>query len=136
MIPWNNIDGLGAATPTVVPIGTVSAVGPSYSLPAGSVWVNQAGDQYLSASDAAKIGSLCFDPFPGRYVVSGNGVYSALQCQQKDLISSSPALSMAAGPLALAAIAYFLLPPNMRLFVALPLAAWGVFGAMTANVVL
>jgi hypothetical protein len=123
-----------APTPTVVPVGTVSTVGPSYLLPAGSVWVNQAGDQYLSASDAAKIGSLCFSPLPGRYTVGGNGTDTVLFCQEKDLIPGSPALSIAAGPLALAAIAYFVLPPNMRLFVALPLAAWGILGGALSGV--
>lgn len=94
------------------------------------VWVNQSSDQYLSAADSAKLGSLCFNPLPGRYVIGGNGVNSVAYCSEKDLIPGQPALSMGGPPVALAVLAFMLLPKPYGILVAIPLAGFGVLGAL------
>ena len=97
-------------------------------LPPGMVWVDQsAACQWLSSSDAAKIGGLCWQGgiVPGRYKAGGNGSNTVLACE------NDPQTSLMFGG-ALALTGLLLLPsPYSWLAVAggAGIAFFGGFGA-------
>jgi hypothetical protein len=108
--------------PVSLPAGAPAA-GPSVA-PAG-MWVNPADtSQWLSQSDAAKLGGFCFGGMlPGRYRVSGNYSNSVLTCgalPTSDLLVYFGAAAVAA---------YFLLPPGMKWLSIIPAG----YGAVVAG---
>lgn len=123
IVPATIRRGLGQ---TLAPITT----NPANTPPAGSAvapsgyWVNPANPtQWLSQTDAAKIGSFCLSGLAfGKYDVAGNYEDSQLFCKTT---TTDILLSMGV----LAAASYALLPGPVNVLAALGIAAYGVLAA-------
>ena len=97
-------------------------------LPPAGYWVNPTNStQWLPQSDAAKIGSYCFNPFPGIYAAGGNEADTVLYCgklpqNQEFLVYGGAALALA-----------LILPGGWKALALIP-AAFGVLGATLGQV--